>query len=90
MITRCRARRGQRRGDIAYDPALVVEPRGYDILNCQDAMSELLARGVVPTAVFGANDWAARGAIQAIQAPGRLYAAKAQGRNQVVACPDPA
>jgi DNA-binding LacI/PurR family transcriptional regulator/anti-anti-sigma regulatory factor len=56
---------------IAFDPELVVDPHGYDLVKCLDAVVQLLARGVQFEAVFGANDWAAMGAIQALHEAGR-------------------
>lgn len=55
-----------------YDPDLVIDPGGYDILLCYRAMQTLLQRDQSVTAVFGANDWAAMGAIQALREAGKL------------------
>lgn len=53
------------------DPRLTVDPGGYDILNAYQACARLLDGQVPFSAVFGANDWAAMGAIQALHERGQ-------------------
>jgi DNA-binding LacI/PurR family transcriptional regulator/anti-anti-sigma regulatory factor len=55
-----------------YDPSLVLDPGGYDILQCYHVFQSLLMRDQSVTAVFGANDWAAMGALQAFREVGKL------------------
>jgi DNA-binding LacI/PurR family transcriptional regulator/anti-anti-sigma regulatory factor len=53
------------------DPRLTVDPGGYDILNAYQACARQLDGRVPFSAVFGANDWAAMGAIQALRERGQ-------------------
>jgi DNA-binding LacI/PurR family transcriptional regulator/anti-anti-sigma regulatory factor len=56
---------------LPINPDLVIDPAGYDIVQCSHAFAQLLDRGVVVDAVVGANDKAAIGAIHALRENGR-------------------